>query len=393
MPCSHRGHPSPHRSRTSSGLDGERRSCRALRGLRLAPAAWPALLPGLWSAQRVAQPTARGASATCPGSLAGRPVAECKRDRRRWSPLGSPGRQIDPRAFLGLRSPVGSDAPLLAGFGGARVDVSRLRGDPRRRGGLTCAGHARRVRRSAREAHPPGGGARRLDRDARSLLLFVQRTARCGSRTDSVPGHPLDPGQVLLGRFRALGLGRRQERRCWQERGCRQSARARAERLELEAAADQARVRDHALRSALRVGVRALLDVPVPLPDPRAPRRAPGALLRGRTRTAGERDRADQWSGTHGGNRLQLPHLQRHRPCDGGRRRTGHRPGLCLPELDPDAPRAAHRQALDLAGIPGRDGRRGLLRRGRRVWTPGAWRGRLDLGADPARGADLRHLA
>ena len=34
------------------------------------------------------------------------------------------------------------------------------------------------------------------------LLLFAQRTARRGSRTDPVPGRPLDPGQVLLGRFR-----------------------------------------------------------------------------------------------------------------------------------------------------------------------------------------------
>ena len=93
MPCSHRGHPSPHRSRTSSGLDGERRSCRALRGLRLPPAAWPALLPGLWCAQRVAQPTARGASATCPGSLAGRLVAESRAPSSQLAP--HPGRPAD----------------------------------------------------------------------------------------------------------------------------------------------------------------------------------------------------------------------------------------------------------------------------------------------------------
>ncbi len=54
--------------------------------------------------------------------------------------------------------------------------------------------------------------------------------------------------------------------------------------------------------------------VAVSLPDPRAPGRAARALLRRGPPAARQRDRADQRSGADGGDRRQLPHLQRRSP-------------------------------------------------------------------------------
>ena len=105
-----------------------------------------------------------------------------------------------------------------------------------------------------------------------------------------------------------------------------------------EAAADQARVRDHALRRALRVGIRA-----------RARRRHylsqtlehQGELLvalrRGRARGARQRDRAAERSGADRRNRRQLPELRRDRADRHRPRRTGARQRLRVPGRDADA--------------------------------------------------------
>ena len=93
----------------------------------------------------------------------------------------------------------------------------------------------------------------------------------------------------------------------------RQIERSGGERTRDEAAADQARVRDHALERAVRVRIRAGLDGAVPLAHARAPRRAARALLRRRASAARQRDRAAERTRPDAGDGGELPRVRRSR--------------------------------------------------------------------------------
>ncbi len=164
--------------------------------------------------------------------------------------------------------------------------------------------------------------------------------------------------------------------------------------LDLEASAGQARVRDHALRSALRGGLRTVLHGALPVADLEQKR---GELLVRYYAVAheelGERDRAPQRPGADAADGAELPDLRRADAGDRRRPRTGQRAWLRVSLVDADARGAADRQAPDVEGVCRRDGRSGRgAGRERRVRPPGAGRGRPDIGADAAGGSVLRDV-
>ena len=335
-----------------------------MRGLRIAARRRPALLPAMRRACGLAQP-ATGADAAL---RARTHAASRRRGREPRCARRLPATCCrDGRAFAGRRPP----APAAAHIGAARARVPRFRRAARRRRWLSGAGHARlhalpRASRAARHrgrvhGQPERHGSRR--RDAR------QRTAgiRTGTNPNARGHHERARGDHAVEQERLLAVQNRIRRRLLGSEGAGTGQ---------EAAADQARLPDRALRRAVRVSVRAILDRALPDGNARAQGRAARQLRRGLPRRARERDRAAERPGADSRNGRQLPqlhgdHTHRQRP-----RRTGARQRLRLPRLHADAPRPAHRQAPHVARVHAGDRRR--RRHARRVRSPRARAARPD---------------
>ena len=284
--------------------------------LRLAARRRAALLPGLRRPRRAAQRRAAGAL----DARAARP--------RACEPAPAPPCPSAPSARARSRS----CRPLRCrrrglGAAGARLPRLRRRDRQRRRSACRTRSRPRIALRSGFSPRQPATTRLRIGRHRRARRRRPPNRLkrRRGTPETSAPHAGRDPDR------------REEESRIRVRKAKKPNRQEHRRKAAHQAPAGQACVPDHALRPALRGGVRARLDVAVPVGDAREEGRAAVATTPSPTKSC-ERGGADQRPGPDRRNRRQLPDLHGNRLDRDRRRRTGARHRLRLPEATTTLP-------------------------------------------------------